>query len=78
MVAFRRSLSAGIVFFAASSTWAFQNSLSAGNRQAVNSGSAPTAAPEISPALLWGAVILVVGAVLIFASRRRTASSSNS
>jgi LPXTG-motif cell wall-anchored protein len=35
--------------------------------------SAPLGAPEINPALIWGAVVLLVGGVLILTSRRRRA-----
>lgn len=38
--------------------------------------SAPLGAPEINPALIWGAVILLVGGVLILTSRRRRATST--
>lgn len=78
LAALKRSLAAGVVLFAASSAWAFQSS--AGTPK----GGAPLTsgtrnAPEINPALIVGAVVLVVGCILIVTSRRRrTASQSQS
>jgi len=47
-----------------------------GRRAMVEGRSRPMAAPEINPALIVGAVVLIVGCILIYASRRRRAVSA--
>ncbi len=78
LAALKRSLAAGVVLFAASSAWALQSSAGAPKGGApLTSGTRN--APEINPALIVGAVVLVVGCILIVTSRRRrTASQSQS
>jgi len=56
-------LAACVVFCATSSAWAFQKPTS--------TGGTPRQAPEINPAFIVGAVVLVVGCILILTSRRR-------
>jgi hypothetical protein len=75
--AIQRSLAAGAVLFAASNAWAFQSGAGTGTGGAGGAGSIPTSAPEINPALIWGAVVLLVGGVLIFTSRRHRAANAS-
>jgi hypothetical protein len=71
----RRPLLAGLVLLATSQVWAFQSASSGGAVRTAGtrgSGGAPTVnAPEINPALVVGAVVLLVGGILILTSRRR-------
>jgi hypothetical protein len=75
----RRWMAAGLVLASSAHAWAFQtasvNSAS-GTRQAAGGGAAPGGAPELNPALIWGAAILLVGGVLILTSRRRRSGSA--
>lgn len=76
----RRSLALGAILFATSSTWALQAvhggvGGGAGGSRGGGSG-APINAPEINPALMTGALVLLAGGVLILTSRRRVARSS--
>lgn len=84
----QRAIATGVVLFSATSAFAFQgppgghhhNHGGGGGGGGNNGcGGAPTGAPEINPALLIGALVLVVGAVLILTGRRRpTARCSKS
>jgi len=78
--AIRQSLLASFVILGATHAWAFQvTNASGASRTGGSSGSggAPTTnAPEINPALLWGAGILLIGGILILTSRRRRAAKS--
>ncbi len=65
----QRSLTAGVVVFAASNAWAIQQTGGTG-------GTGTKSAPEINPALLVGAVVLLVGGILIVMSRRRRAAKA--
>jgi hypothetical protein len=57
-------LAAGVVLSATSSAWAFQS-------KPIATGGSPRQAPEINPAFIVGAVVLIVGSILILTSRRR-------
>lgn len=59
----QRFLTAGVVLSATSSAWALQ--------KAVPTGGGTRQAPEINPAFIVGAVVLIVGSILILTSRRR-------
>ena len=59
----RTILAAGVVLSATASAWAQQKPTS--------TGGSPRQAPEINPAFIVGAVVLVVGCILILTSRRR-------
>ncbi len=79
LAALKRSLAAGVVLFAASSAWAFQSSAGGAPKGGAPLTGGTRNAPEINPALIVGAVVLVVGCILIVTSRRRrTASPSQS
>jgi hypothetical protein len=74
----RRWLVAGLVLVSSTHAWAFQSASinsASGTRQAAGGGAAPGGAPELNPALIWGAAILLIGGVLILSSRRGTASA---
>jgi hypothetical protein len=76
----RRSLAGGAVLLATSSAWALQavhGGVAGGPTRGGGTG-APLNAPEINPALMTGAIILLAGGVLILTSRRRVARSSKS
>jgi hypothetical protein len=60
----QRVLAAGVVLSATSSAWAFQ-------AKPVGTGGGTRQAPEINPAFIVGAVVLIVGSILILTSRRR-------
>jgi hypothetical protein len=66
----QRSLTAVSLLAASSQALAFEGS------RTQTAGHAPLAAPEINPALIVGAVVLVVGCILIFTSRRRRAAGT--
>jgi hypothetical protein len=71
--ALRSSLVVGAMLCATSFAWAFQ-----GGKTATPSGAPPPLpAPEINPALIWGAVVLVVGGLLILTGRKRRAANAS-
>lgn len=78
--AIRRSLVPALVVFAASQAWAFQTTSGGGASRTggatSSGGNAPINAPEINPALVAGAVVLLVGGLLILTSRRRKAAKA--
>jgi lipopolysaccharide export LptBFGC system permease protein LptF len=72
--ALRSSLVVGAMLCATSFAWAFQG----GSKTATPSGAPPPLpAPEINPALIWGAVVLVVGGLLILTGRKRRAANAS-
>jgi hypothetical protein len=70
----RSSLVVGAML-CATSAWAFQG---AGGKTGSAAGAPPPLpAPEINPALIWGAVVLVVGGLLILTGRKRRAANAS-
>ena len=79
--ALNASLVAGFAIASAVQSWASQGSpggsQSRSGGASPSGGSQPLAAPEINPALIWGAVVLVVGGLLILSGRRRRAARTS-
>jgi len=84
----QRTLATGVVLYSATSAWAFQGPPGGnhhhgggggggGGNGGGNGGGGHTNAPEVNPALLVGAFVLLVGAVLILSSRRQRAAGSS-
>src|SRR5690242_21331943 len=70
--AFRTSSIVSSVVCAPAFAWALQNPSDA--RTVTGGNPKPLPAPEINPALIVGAVVLVVGGLLILTGRRRRAA----
>ena len=77
--AIRRPLTAAVVLFASTQAWALQsgvgNSATRAGSASSSGGSAPLVAPEINPAFIVGAAVLLIGGLLILTSRRRAAKA---